>query len=428
MQAETGSVVNRTEHSAFMSALEQEVAQSNHGGEPMGLLLVQLRDLSRLNVTLGYEGGDRVLSELATRLAAGFGPRARVMRIGARKFALTLRGLKGGEHALLAARKVEQIADAPIEIAGRNVPVPVTQGLALCPDHGTSAAELMRHAEAALANAGESDSSISLYDGSETTRIRASMLIEEVVLDALGEGLVEAWFQPQVSIADGRVLGAEALLRCRGWDGEWLAPDDVIAAATRLRRMDDLTGVMLHAALRRTAEWHAERFPLRASVNISAVTLRKPDLVEQIADALNVWSVAAPDLTIELTESVFIHHPEQSFETMRRLRELGVRVAIDDFGTGYSSLAYFRDIPANELKVDKSFVIGMLADSASRRIVQAVVDLAHAFDLEVVAEGVEDQATLGALAAMGCDLAQGYLVARPMPADDFLRWLVTRRA
>jgi diguanylate cyclase len=387
---------------------------------------VELLDLGRLNAFLGYSGGDRLLAEFATRLSTGFGSRTRVVRIGTRKFAIVLSGLRGSAHGLLAARKVEQLVEPSIEIDGHSVALAVAQGLAIYPQHAASADELLRCAEMALDDASTGDRGFAVYDGAATTELQATFLVETAFVDALANGRIEPWFQPQLDLKTGRVIGAEALLRCRDWNDELLAPERVIEAAERLRRLDELTWIVLSESLRRGADWPAPVQPLRISVNLSATTLRDVELVDRVRNALSLWGVNPQRLTLEITESVFMDEPDRCFETMRRLRELGVRVAIDDFGTGYSSLAYFRDIPASELKVDKCFVGDMLRDVASRRIVQAVIDLAHGFELDVVAEGVEDEPTLEALRSMGCDLAQGYLVGRPMPAADFVRWLQPR--
>lgn len=418
--------VNRTDTAAFVAFLDETLSLAGRRSESIGLLLVQMTGLERLNMSLGYDGGNHALAELASRLHAAFGGKARTLRIGARTFAVVLGGVKGSEHALLAARRIEQLASRPVAFDGRQLSLRIVQGLALFPEHGRDGAELLRHAEAALTSAADNDTIVELYDGSATSRIRASLVVDEAVGVAMREGLVEPWFQPQVSLRERRIVGAEALLRCRNVDGSFIDPEQVVEAATRLRRLDEMTVMMLNASLRRAAEWQSHVPGLRVSVNVTAQTLRRAELVEQVRQALSIWSVPAPVLTLELTESVFMDHPQQCFDTMRELRDLGVRVAIDDFGTGYSSLSYFRDIPANELKVDRSFVADMLNDEASRRIVRAIIELAHGFGLEVVAEGVEDADTLRALGDMRCDLIQGYFTGRPMPAADFTQFLASR--
>jgi EAL domain-containing protein (putative c-di-GMP-specific phosphodiesterase class I) len=211
------------------------------------------------------------------------------------------------------------------------------------------------------------------------------------------------------------------LLRCRDTSGAFIPPETLIQAAERTGQLGQLTSIMLNAALRYAANWPKSPGGNRVSVNVSAQSLKDPELCESVASAMSVWGTAADDLTIEVTESALMDDPGRSFNTLRELRRLGVRVAIDDFGTGYSSLSYFKNIPANELKVDKSFVFAMLEDSADRKIVETVINLAHAFGLEVVAEGVEDEATYELLGELRCDVAQGYLFGKPVSPGDYLK-------
>jgi diguanylate cyclase (GGDEF)-like protein len=420
--------LNRTEQAQFLCALEEATRAADHG-ETVGLLLIHLRHLERVNMSLGYEAGNEALAELAARLGAGFAARDRVARIGARTFAIILRRLKGASYALLAAGKAERLAQEPFVIAGRGISMNVAQGIALYPEHAQSPAQWLQCAELALNRARDSGESVVLYDSSGASRMRQSLRIENELAQALRESRIEPYFQAQVDIKSGMPVGAEALLRCVDSSGSFMAPDLVIEAAERTHRLQEVTSAMMNAALRYAAEWpqSASGSPLRVSVNVSPTSLKSPDFVDLVAAALSVWGNPPETLCIEITESVFLDEPERGFEAMRRLRALGMRVALDDFGTGYSSLSYFRDIPANELKVDKSFVIGMLDSRANRNIVHAVIDLAHVFDLEVVAEGVEDEATLQVLAELGCDLAQGYWYAKPMAPADFSDWLSAER-
>jgi diguanylate cyclase (GGDEF)-like protein len=418
------SQLNRTEQAQFLGALE-DAARAANPGEMVGLLLVHLRHLERVNMSLGYEAGNEALAELAARLNTGFAQRDHVARIGARTFAIILRRLKSASHALLAAGKAERLAQEPFTIAGREVSMSVAQGIALYPDHAKSPAQWLQCAELALNRARDSGESIVMYDALGATQMRQSLRIENELAQALRESRIEPYFQAQVDIKSGMPVGAEALLRCLDSSGSFIAPNLVIEAAERTHRLQEVTMAMMNAALRYAAEWPLSRSdrPPRVSVNVSPTSLKSPDFVDLVAGALSIWGNAPETLCIEITESVFLDEPERGFEAMRRLRALGTRVALDDFGTGYSSLSYFRDIPANELKVDKSFVLGMRDSRANCNIVRAVVDLAHVFDLEVVAEGVEDDATSRMLAELGCDFAQGFWYAKPMAPPDFSAWL-----
>jgi diguanylate cyclase (GGDEF)-like protein len=403
----------------FLEELARELAASRSGA--FALLLVQIRNLSDINVSLGYDVADAALAQLASILAEAFGGKARVASIGVRRFAVVLQDLRTEAHALLAAKKIERLAQEPLNAAGHRVKLEVAQGLASAPGHASSAPELLRCAEKALDSARSTGDSLVVFDPSREIALEELHRIDTVLGRALEQGGIEPYFQPQIDLCSGRPSGAEALLRCRDGSGQFLKPELAIAAAERTKRLRDVTSAMLNAALRYAQEWPVAGCSL--SVNVGTRSLNDPDLAPLIADALSIWGRRPDLLTIEITESSFMTEPETSFRTLRALRDLGVCVAIDDFGTGFSSLAYFRDIPATELKVDKSFVLNMLDSAADRRIVQAVINLAHSFGLAVVAEGVEDEETYNLLRKLGCDGAQGYWIGRPMAAAHFTAWL-----
>ena len=411
------SVLNRTLQSAFLDDLDAVIVSAS---APLGLLLVQLKDISELNLAFGYRVVDLTLTALAERLAAGFA-RTKVVRVGTGRFAVVLEALKSDGYALLAANKVQRLVEAPFQVEQCSVKVDVVQGVALAPLHATNGQALFRCAETALELARDRHDGAVLYSAERVAERTELHRIDVELGYALQDGRVETWFQPQIDLRTGRPSGAEALLRCRGRDGAWIAPELLVRSAERNGRLAELTRAVFNTALRCAAEWPEPH--LRLSVNASTHNLKDRDFVMVVEGAAGVWNRPLDALTIEITETAFIDEPQKSLAAMRSLRELGARVAIDDFGTGYSSLSYFKDIPANELKVDKTFVLGMLAYEADRRIVSAVIHLAHAFGLEVVAEGLEDEATLELLRGMECDVVQGFLLGRPMSPAVFADWL-----
>jgi EAL domain-containing protein (putative c-di-GMP-specific phosphodiesterase class I) len=239
----------------------------------------------------------------------------------------------------------------------------------------------------------------------------------------LRAGRVETYFQPQVDIRSGRPTGAEALLRCRDDNGDFISPEVVVEAAERMHLLNDITYVIMNAALRHCVEWRRLIPNPNVSVNVSLSTLLDPDFIDSVVSILGLWGAEPGNLTIEITESTFMADPDRSFEVMSELKDMGISVAVDDFGTGYSSLSYFKSIPARELKIDRSFVMNMVRDLVDQKLVRTVINLAHEFDLKVVAEGVEDEASLQMLMELGCDIAQGYFFGKPMPAAQFQTWL-----
>jgi diguanylate cyclase (GGDEF)-like protein len=410
--------LNNTRQAAFLDDLA--ITLSSTADPPLCLLLVQLRGLSDLNHAFGYRAVDAILADFAARLAEGFSTRSKVVRIGPARFAIVLGSLPSEGHALLAANKVQRIAEAPFDTKGGRLKLDVAQGIALFPQHAAGAEDLLRRAEEALESAKQRTNAVVLYNSLSLSGQTELHRIDVELVHALEHGHLEVVFQPQMDLRLGRRTGAEALVRCRDRQGAPISPELLVQAAERTGRLRDMTAAIFTTAMRYAAEWHERDFAL--SLNASAHSFKDAEFVPSLISALKIWNRTPDALTIEITESVFLDEPKKSFATMRRLRDLGVRVSIDDFGIGYSSLSYFRDIPANELKVDKSFVLGMLEHAADREIVRAVINLAHAFGLEVVAEGVEDDATLATLRAMNCDKVQGFLIGRPMTPSAFGEW------
>lgn len=421
MQPVGDKVLNRTEQAAFLALLEREIDTQAKAASGLCLLLVQLWNVNELNLSFGYDIVDAELAALGSRLRKGFGKHGACMRIGTKRFAILLRDVRAESHALLAANKVERlVSEGSSHEAGGPVKLGAIQGIALCPAHATSAEALLRAAEIALIAARDS-SGIAIHSPAAATKIGEMRRAEAGLRHALEHGGIETYFQPQVSLATGAVHGAEALLRCRDQAGVFLPPETVIAVAERTQLLDDVTAAVFSTALRYAAEWPDVKHNL--SVNVSTRNLKDPNLSESILSLVSIWGRKPEALTVEVTEGAFMEERGTSFATMRALRAAGVRVAIDDFGTGYSSLSYFKDIPANELKIDKSFVFSMRDNDADRRIVQATINLAHAFDLQVVAEGVEDVGSAQKLRALGCDFAQGYWIGKPMAPAAYVEWL-----
>lgn len=424
MSAVVRKVLNRTQQSVFLEALDAEIdaCRSRRGG--FGLLLLQLKNFDELNLSLGYAAVDALLAEIASRLEAAFRGQGQCLRVGTKKFALVLEEIPAAAYALLAASKAERLVHEPLSSqAGRRIKIDPAVGVALYPEHADSAQSLLQSAESALKRARDTDR-VTVYDSHTTGQVRALHEAEVALMVALEHGGIEVYFQPQVDVASGAPVGAEALLRCRDGDGTFLPPERVVQAATRARLLPDMSRAVLNTALRYASEWPDER--LCVSFNVSPQSLKDTEFIDSIESTLGIWSWETSRLSIEITESAFMDDPETSLPIMRRLRDQGTRVSIDDFGTGYSSFSYFKDIPANELKVDKSFVQNMHENEADRRIVQAVIALAHQFELEVVAEGVENPAGFAILRELGCDVAQGFWVGKPMPPPAFVEWLARR--
>lgn len=395
------------------------------GTGAVALMLVRLTGLDTVNARFGYLGGDKVLEEFARRLGGIARPQDRAFEVNARTFALLVHNPMHEGHAVLAADKVTRAARDPVLIGTGRACVEANIGISLLPDPAATGEELLHQCELALEVARARDEPHVLFTpallGGGATSVQHDWFDVE---EALRAGEFELFYQPQVDLGSGRLVGAEALVRWRKADGRYVAPGHFLPAIEHSRGIRSLLWFVLNSGLRQAAEWAPHDPGFGLAVNLAAGNLEDPDLVELVEDALNVWNVPAGRLTLELTESSIMQNPATSARRLARLRQIGLRTSIDDFGTGYSSLAYLRDLPADELKVDRSFVARVMGHRRDRDIVASIVQLAHAVDLKVVAEGIEEPATLASLAVMGCDIGQGYHFGAPVPAREFeQQWL-----
>ncbi len=406
--------------SNFLPLLRQHVGLANDRKTCVALVLVDINGFSRLNASYGFEAGDSILKEMALRLMRVAREQDYVARIGDNRFALILTRIVDAGHVDLAVRKLFRLLDVPFEAGGQRFKVAVTAAAALSPLHASQAEYLLRQAERALAMARATAIRYMLApDIHGDNGISESWDLEVELGDAVDTGQMSLHYQPKLRVADRRMVGAEALMRWQHRSRGMLSPDLFIPVAERTGQICALTSWALNVALRNAAQWGGG--PLSVAVNIPAQMIARHDLPDLVENALQLWGLGDTRLVLEITERSLVADHHHSFAILSRIRDLGVRISIDDFGTGYSCLAYFKDIPADELKIDHSFVRGLLDDAASRDVTALIIDLAHRFGMSVVGEGVEDEATFQLLSRMGCDLVQGFLFSPALSSDDFLR-------
>ncbi|HEY2346755.1 MAG TPA: bifunctional diguanylate cyclase/phosphodiesterase [Xanthomonadaceae bacterium] len=407
----------------FVELLEGHIHECAGNNASLGLLVVDIDRFTQINVTFGYPFGDLLLRHLAAQLGAVARPQDRVARIGDNRFALILPRLFNRGHGELAAQKALRLLEAPFEHDGVRLRLAVTIGAALCPQHAAHAEQLLGKAELALAMARQEDRRYRFApDSAGAGTLSDQWDLELELSNAIDRGELSMHYQPQVRIADRRVVGVEALMRWNSHSRGTVPPDVFIPLAERTGHIRKLTLWAMQTVLRQASQWRHDWGPLTASVNMPSELVAHSDLPDLLQNALQLFGSDAVRPMIEITERSLMGG-DRALDQLQRIRELGVRISIDDFGTGYSCLAYFHKIPATELKIDKSFVSRLLIDTASADITTLIIDLAHKFGLDVVAEGAEDQATLDKLSAGGCDIVQGYVFARPMPADECEKWL-----
>ncbi len=410
---------NRT---LLQDRLEQALRATRRAAAPTALLLLDLDRFKDINDTFGHHYGDLLLREVGARLRAGLREVDTVARLGGDEFAVLLPGADA-DGAIVAARRITAALERPVVLEGHPFEVSSSIGVALGPDHGDDATTLLRRADVAMYAAKAAGDPHAVYaPGQDQHSPRRLALIGEL-RQAIAADHLLLHYQPKVDLATVRLTGVETLVRWQHPAHGLIPPDQFIPLAEHTGLIKPLTHWVLQAALRQVRSWHDQGLPLRVAVNLSARLLHDPTVVDTIVGALRAAGVEPRWLEVEITESAVMADPAGALAILMRLHEMGIRLAIDDFGTGYSSLSYLKRLPVDEIKIDKSFVREMPRNSDDAAIARSIIDLGHNLGLGVVAEGVEDDATWGQLAGLGCDVAQGYHISRPVPAVELARWV-----
>ncbi|MEU5948229.1 bifunctional diguanylate cyclase/phosphodiesterase [Micromonospora sp. NPDC047465] len=430
---ENSRLVDRLRHDAYHDALTKlpnrrritgaldEAVKIRAPGEVVALLLFDVDRLRQVNESLGHAAGDKVLAEVADRLRACAPSSALVGRAGGDEFLVTLR-LESAEAAVeLAAQLREQIRDEMVFDA-LTLDVDTAVGVAVHPDHGSDAASLLQRVDLAATAAKSVPGSVQLFSPALESRSLRRLGLAGDLRRALDDGELKVYFQPKVTLRDRRLVGVECLARWEHPAHGSVAPEDFVAVAEHTGQLGRFTEFVLREGLRRSRDWSHAGQPLSVAVNLSARTLTDQHFPARVQELLDEYDVPPQRLTLEIKEAGVLDGTDRPIPTLRRLRDLGVRLSVDDFGTGDSSLAHLRRLPVHEVKVDRSFVQGMATDPGDLAIVNAVVTLSQQFGLAVVAEGVESELTLELLQDIGCEIGQGFLFSRPLPYERLEAW------
>ena len=382
-------------------------------------MIVHVLGVERLCASIGHEKAGQVLDDLNIRLRAIARENDAIERIGDRKFAVLLAGLRNRGHVNLAAQKIERLARDTGSEHLAQLNLETTIGVALCPMHGKKSQELMRLAEVAALDGRHRSQSICFFEIDSAQQLYMEWGLENRLETALESGDLELHYQPKICLSSEKIVAAEALMRWHEPDIGQISPDVFISLAESSGQIAELTYFAIQSACRQLSEWQKFLPGLNIAVNITPSIIKTREIVEVLQSATGIWGVPPSALTMEVTENALMEDRDASHEVLTQIRELGARVSIDDFGTGYSSLAYLKEIPADELKIDRSFVMSMLQDSGDYKIVEHSIRIAKSFGLSVVAEGIESGSILEELRELGCDYAQGYFVCKPLPAAEF---------
>jgi diguanylate cyclase (GGDEF)-like protein len=391
---------------------------------PYGLLYVDVDSFREINYAIGHDKGNLLLRAIAGRIAeTALEPVSKVARIGGHDFAVVVDGVADVDRLVKVAERICDAFDRPFDIDGLTVDVTVSVGIAVSPLHTDRAELLLRHAAVALRDARSSRGLIAVYDPDgdpfEPGRVRLISGIRQAIRD---DRLV-VHYQPKILLSEGVTVGLEALVR---WDHPELGllePGAFIGLAEQTGLVKPLGRWLFKHVLQQQNQLRVEGRDLEFSINMSTRNLMDSTLPDQFMEEVAVQGLDRPRVTLEITENSILKDPEQARLTLGRLSNLGVEVAIDDFGTGFSSLSHLKLLPVRELKIDRSFIMDMVGQEKDVQIVRSIIDLAHGLGMRVTAEGVESEGSLRRLAMLGCDRAQGFHMARPMPFPDLRAWL-----
>ena len=400
-------------------------AVADEDGPGYALLLVDLDHFKEINDTLGHPVGDDLLREVAHRLRDCIGEHDTVCRLGGDEFAVFAARDRSPDGLDVAARVLAGLEESFL-VDGARLDVDASVGVALHPEHGVDLDVLLQRADVALYAAKAERGTARLYDPDTDVHTRERLALATELRDALSSGALFCVYQPKVDALTGRVVGVEALVRWRQASGGVLMPDAFLGVAENTGLVRPLTMSVLDRALGDQAAWGRMGHPLEMAVNLSVRHLHDLELPSQVEQLLKAHGTAPATLILEVTETAAMSDPVRALTVLDHLRALGVRLAIDDFGTGYSSLSYLHRMSVDELKIDRSFVTGLGAGQGNASIVRSTIELGHSLGLRLVAEGVEDESSLALVRRWGCDQVQGYLVSRPMPAEDVPGWLTDR--
>jgi diguanylate cyclase (GGDEF)-like protein len=407
-------------------ALTAEVlARLADQGRHRALLLLDLDKFKEVNDSLGHHVGDQLLVQVGTRLSEHLRTGDLLARLGGDEFAVLLDDADHDEATDVAVKLCAALAE-PFTLDGVVLHSSVSVGISLFPDAGPDLSTLLRKADIAMYKAKTSGNGHHVYSDTDHTDYGTRLQTVEELRTALSTGQFVMHYQPKIDLDTGDVRAVEALVRWNHPTRGLLYPDAFLALVEEFGLMPSLTRVVLALALDQAEAWHAQGQRLTVAVNLSASSLVDSDLPRQVASMLAARDVSPDALQLEITEEFLMADRDRARAILTQLRDGGVQISVDDYGTGYSSLSYLRDLPVDELKLDRSFVFPMADDARAAALVASTIALAHSLGLRMVAEGVETEVAYTELARLGCDQAQGYFMSRPVPAAELDHWLSNR--
>ena len=408
-----------------MQRLTSAIEHARSADANVAVVSIMLSRMNEISSTLGHSASDEVIALAAKHLRVNLDPGEILGHIGTNEFVLVLPD-SDVDNAIAYADRIESILGAGVTLHRVNITLQTEIGISGFPIHGDNAADILRYASIARSEAHLRKERVMIYEaGREDHYVRQLRIVNDLRA-AIQRNEIHLHFQPKISLPDGAICGAEALVRWEHGELGWLSPDDFIPAAEQSGTIVHLTRFVLAATVKQCRDWRDSGHALRVSVNLSSRDLQDEYLPYYILQILKEHDVPPNWLTLEITENSVMQDIHHAIAVLECLRDIGVEISMDDFGTGHSSLAQIKNMPLHEIKIDKSFVMTLMTDDQNKAIVQTTIELAHNMKLKVVAEGVEDEDTLRQICDMGCEEAQGYFLSKPVPAAELIDWLENR--
>jgi len=438
--AYTDSLTELPNRNQFQESLEHHIQVHKQLNKSFVLLLIDLDRFKSVNDTLGHHVGDILLKEVSLRLHSVLRDDDivsrldqesilqlsddLVARLGGDEFSAILTSIHSRKDAIIVADKLCRAMEQAFDVINHQLIIGLSIGIAIYPEHGKDMHTLISHADIAMYNAKSNSCGFAVYDPTQNVHTLHNLKLEQDLFASINKDELTLYYQPKISVATEKPIGVEALIRWIHPEHGVISPDDFIPIAEQTGFIQPLTEWVLDQALKDYSKViSTDNNALNISINLSALNLRDEKITLTIAHVLKKCSIPPEVITLELTESAIMSDPEFAITILTKLDSMGVSLSIDDFGTGHSSLAYVKELPVDELKIDKSFINSLKHDSNNEAIVRAVLVLAHHMNLSVVAEGVEDKETFDMLRELNCDVVQGYFFAKPMPIENLIKWL-----
>ncbi|MDH5571453.1 MAG: EAL domain-containing protein [Gammaproteobacteria bacterium] len=393
-----------------------------HGKQNVSLFVIDLDQFKEINDTLGHDVGDNIIKEVGKRLDDLLNEKEIIGRLGGDEFGIVLPGMNQYTAESLVS-SIRYVLDVPFVMDEQTFNIDASIGIAIAPEHGTDAVTLIRHAEIAMYLAKGKGQGYAFYDVKNDPHSSDRLELIGELRRAIKEQELVLYFQPKLDLTSEQVVSAEALIRWNHPTRGIIYPDDFILFAERTEIIRNITRYVLNAAVKECARWHELGYHLSVAVNLAARNIQDEVTPGHVAEVLKKYNIDAKYLMLEITETAVVCDPERAIDIMDCLEQMGVKLSLDDFGTGYTSLSYIKRLPVDEIKIDRSFVMDMLADKGHSAVVSTIINFAHNLELTVVAEGVEDSAAKQELKKHGCDIVQGDFISPPMSADEFIKWL-----